>query len=524
MLMPGRYISDTAKHCVTINSTVLIPKQVKVYLESKTVGKPMQIGGSPAPIAVSNLPMAAKFAKEKLYVYHYVSAVEHPGGWVVKADSADNSVAFSIDLSHEPSGLTACLLLHADTAQETQQFGFDFTTNGAYRLDVRVRQYDSAATEEYHELMGWTAVTTGGHQQYTISTDKHSVLKGGKTILEFKVTSGNGASFATNTMITVGYPWTYQTVLVPENHVVTVCDEKDNYRWNYNGIEKVNEVAGLGNHYAAFYGEYDPRLGSDGRWNRDPKPSAGISPYSMYKGNPIIFSDPLLDKVIFMGYRPEENTPMSLSNATKMWGQMVDFLKTEGLNAELDALDKSPIEYRIYFTTTSVNNYFIPAVDIHGNLTSTAEIQFNPFEAHLTKKNYWLSPIEGFGHELGHAFDFDQDPCAYHDRENVRDEQYGFVADRRVIEGYLKNGAWIEGIEQRFAKKIGNLGFAGKTRDDHEPPKLTNKVKSWKPEGHKGGEAPGESKEEKKENTTNNQSNNTQNKENKNSKITVSYD
>ena len=29
-------------------------------------------------------------------------------------------------------------------------------------------------------------------------------------------------------------------------------DVEDKYRFSFNGIEKVNEVAGLGNHYTAF--------------------------------------------------------------------------------------------------------------------------------------------------------------------------------------------------------------------------------------------------------------------------------
>jgi len=69
----------------------------------------------------------------------------------------------------------------------------------------------------------------------------------------------------------------------------------EGYRYGLNGIEKLNEVSGDGNHYTALFGEYDPRLGR--RWNLDPKPNPSLSSYSMFGNNPIWFSDPLLDTV-----------------------------------------------------------------------------------------------------------------------------------------------------------------------------------------------------------------------------------
>ena len=61
------------------------------------------------------------------------------------------------------------------------------------------------------------------------------------------------------------------------------------YRFGFNGQEKVNEVAGIGNHNTAMFWEYDTRLGK--RWNIDPKRNMSISPYSAFQNNPILFSD-----------------------------------------------------------------------------------------------------------------------------------------------------------------------------------------------------------------------------------------
>src|SRR5690554_6353582 len=58
---------------------------------------------------------------------------------------------------------------------------------------------------------------------------------------------------------------TYEEDVVVENTNPFVSR---NYRYGYNTQEKVDEIAGAGNHYTAPYWEYDPRVVH--RWNRDP--------------------------------------------------------------------------------------------------------------------------------------------------------------------------------------------------------------------------------------------------------------
>jgi RHS repeat-associated protein len=68
------------------------------------------------------------------------------------------------------------------------------------------------------------------------------------------------------------------------------------YRYGFNGQEKTDEIAGVGNHNTAEFWEYDPRIGK--RWNMDPVNTGGKSPYATFANNPIIFVDPLgLDTV-----------------------------------------------------------------------------------------------------------------------------------------------------------------------------------------------------------------------------------
>ena len=65
------------------------------------------------------------------------------------------------------------------------------------------------------------------------------------------------------------------------------------YRYGFNTHEKSDEIAGAGNHTTAEFGEYDTRLGR--RWNLDPKPAVGVSLYSVFLDNPILYNDIKLD-------------------------------------------------------------------------------------------------------------------------------------------------------------------------------------------------------------------------------------
>jgi len=67
-----------------------------------------------------------------------------------------------------------------------------------------------------------------------------------------------------------------------------------NYRYGFNGQEKSSELND--NLYTAEYWEYDSRIVR--RWNIDPKPTVGISPYSAFNNNPIFNSDPLGDTAV----------------------------------------------------------------------------------------------------------------------------------------------------------------------------------------------------------------------------------
>ncbi|GIV44932.1 MAG: hypothetical protein KatS3mg035_2055 [Bacteroidia bacterium] len=60
------------------------------------------------------------------------------------------------------------------------------------------------------------------------------------------------------------------------------------YRFAFNTQERLPELNE--SHYTALYWEYDGRLAR--RWNRDPKPSVGVSDYAVNGNSPVFYLDP----------------------------------------------------------------------------------------------------------------------------------------------------------------------------------------------------------------------------------------
>src|SRR5574337_978327 len=68
--------------------------------------------------------------------------------------------------------------------------------------------------------------------------------------------------------------------------------QSSDYKYGQNGQEKDDEITGsTGAIYSADYWEYDTRTGR--RWNVDPVVRVPESPYSTFRNNPVIYSDPL---------------------------------------------------------------------------------------------------------------------------------------------------------------------------------------------------------------------------------------
>ncbi len=80
-------------------------------------------------------------------------------------------------------------------------------------------------------------------------------------------------------------------MLVPDNYYQ---DGSALARFGFNGMEREDEIAGVGNSYHAMFWMYDNRTAR--RWNQDPVDMYGQSRYSTFLLNPIKIIDPLGDK------------------------------------------------------------------------------------------------------------------------------------------------------------------------------------------------------------------------------------
>src|SRR5690606_14249008 len=116
-------------------------------------------------------------------------------------------------------------------------------------------------------------------------------MAGYPTLLEFQFMTADRPQFALGTGTEISDIRIQFTKWVLESRLVRACEEGEDYRFGFNGQEKVNEIAGIGNHNTVLFWEYDTRLGR--RWNLDPVDQIGISNYAAFANNPIWFDDPL---------------------------------------------------------------------------------------------------------------------------------------------------------------------------------------------------------------------------------------
>ena len=174
-----------------------------------------------------------------------------------------------------------------------QQVGFTLELGQGFQAQMRVRQYYNNSEDLFYDVVSWKNITTGGAQSLTINVDKNAVANAGKTILEVKFLPPRGQqTFPRNTTPIIDRPWLTNTTLVPENRVVTVCDEKDQYRFGFNGMEKDNEAKGLGNSLDFGARILDTRIARLGM-SVDPlfKDYPSQSPYLYAGNNPIFYID-----------------------------------------------------------------------------------------------------------------------------------------------------------------------------------------------------------------------------------------
>jgi RHS repeat-associated protein len=152
-------------------------------------------------------------------------------------------------------------------------------------LYIAVGEASAATPNSYTNLLYSTM--SNGSINFTFTPTQSNVEL---TIKEAALTP---SIFATShlcfTIDSVNY--TQQNGSTSNTQLVQISSKQsDKYRFGYNGQEKDNEIAGMGNHNTAEFWEYDSRTGR--RWNLDPVPDESESQYAVNKNNPIQYDDP----------------------------------------------------------------------------------------------------------------------------------------------------------------------------------------------------------------------------------------
>jgi hypothetical protein len=118
---------------------------------------------------------------------------------------------------------------------------------------------------------------------------------------------------------------------------VKYCD----YRFGFNGQEKTNEIAGVGNHNTALFWEYDTRLGR--RWNTDPVDQVSVSNYATFGNNPIVNVDVLGDKLRGTTAKSAERMDNAIKNDVlkdKKFDKLKSLLTVDSKTNQYNSIDK----------------------------------------------------------------------------------------------------------------------------------------------------------------------------------------
>ena len=295
MLMPGRYVSDTTKRCMTITRS-----------------------GWTTIMVDSCQPLIA--TATSLYTIGSATAVYN-----------GSHLVFSADREVDGAGFVAQVAAGIDNS-------FEFNV--------------SKLTSSSDEGVLVTVLETIDNVQYVIGGGRLQL--GAKQRINFRSTGNNVSLLFTGpfNMVELAQVCTKYPKSVQHTYLVDVCDEdKDRYRFGFNGVEKDNELKGVGNSLDFGARMYDSRVA---RWlSLDPlaQKYPGISPYTFVADNPIWFIDPDGKKIVLgeskIVYVPGEPPPSSLSTVeAATWNNLNAIQKYDAKHLEAAVNSKKEIKIR----------------------------------------------------------------------------------------------------------------------------------------------------------------------------------
>lgn len=286
-LMPGRYYTDTSSKCLTSTITAVIPVYdtiIHAHYEYDTTDsvRRFYFNSSCAPCGLLPRLDSVVYSPTNVTIYD------------------THSAAYIGTPTFILTGLNPCNMDTIRTYISNISF-VGFPPPGPINFGS---QYDS----------GWSGVTSAIGAGFTLGppapypfvdwyyfgdtvspfTWSYSPWSGG-SLYSYTISYQIDSIIVTQNPYCSRYiPDSIVTHMIPTSVVTNVCNN-DQYLYGHNGQMKVNEIAGLANHYTAKYWEMDPRIAR--RWNQDPKPVPSISNYAIFGNNSLWYSDILGDKV-----------------------------------------------------------------------------------------------------------------------------------------------------------------------------------------------------------------------------------
>jgi len=199
MLMPGRYIRDTAEHCAIMTQTMMVPQWVSV-----------SVGVNPGPVNMIGGAVPTWFSPTSVSVFAPAPM------FGLSLDMSSLSVNGSSNISYSVTSLTGTWQASVVDSTGNTVASQAVQGPGSFSLD-----FVPASTTAQFQLV---SVNPGGTVRWASPT--------------------------------------YKTLTYVAGTVTSlVCNgEKDRYRFGFNGQEKDNEIAGVGNSLDYVKRSYDPRI------------------------------------------------------------------------------------------------------------------------------------------------------------------------------------------------------------------------------------------------------------------------
>ncbi len=364
MLMPDRFIQNEAPQCVWVSKNLYVKHLIDSWL-----------------LNLNDEADAAHFGPvgTTTMIYQPNSSEGNPGYISLTTTEPEMEVGVNVDL-----GTTA--------ANKSIQVQFEVVTNGSNHMTMDLVQFNPLTAAD--EVLASYEVPADRQENFTVQ----AITVNNKPLRALLRSDGAGE----NSFRVHQARFTVVDEQI-EPTLVEICNTDDfdsDYRFGFNGQEKDNEIAGIGNSMTATFWQYDTRLGR--RWNVDPVVKTFESSYATFGGNPILHVDPNGDdwKSNRDRLRGEKLKSKADDKRTLQQGNMK---KYEGLlKNENNPTKIAEYELKIEIADRKINllNEFMEGIDAmgeKGGFLYTFDDYKNPGDD-VSPGNDWSSTEKRHGH------------------------------------------------------------------------------------------------------------------------------